>query len=58
MSKKSKTIHASKFNCQHVLKFIDRCNSCAKRSKCKYRGYLLTILQGKKQIDYRKKLVV
>jgi len=49
------TVHASDFNCESVLRFLEHCNSCPKAGKCKERGYLKTIINGKKKISYKKR---
>lgn len=50
-----KTFHANDFKeCLIVLKFLDKCLSCAKQGKkCKYRLMLGQILLGKAEIDYK-----
>lgn len=53
MTKKTKgTVYAGSFDCMIPLKMLETCAKCVKEGKCRNRCKLLSILLGKKKLNY------
>ncbi len=50
-----KKYHRLDFECENIIKLLDKCDSCGQREECKYLARLQMILRNKAEIDYKKR---
>jgi len=50
-----KKYHRLDFECDHIIKLLDKCGKCPRVEGCKYLARLQMILRRKAEIDYKKR---